>query len=341
MHALRAPTTAEAPGTVTSNPNDIKQILYEFHSGLGHHNRLDRRIDTNHMTSIENEVTAVPLSKVRPKFCEMDITNDEVLESLTKLENNKAPGLDGILNEALKRGGDPMISALASLFNLILRLGISPSIWQQAMILPIFKDGGLDPLEASLYRPISLTSCVFKVYERVLLNRLTTSLEDRNKLPEEQVGFRKDRCTLEQAFILQEIMDSRKAHKAIYACFIDLTNAFGSTWQDGMWYQLQATGVKGKLYRSIRLLYNQCKSAISTPSGLTDWFTSDLGTRQGAVLLPLLFSLLVNPLANLLKSQGFGVHLGDIHIACLLYAEDLVLIADSEAQLRDMLETAT
>jgi hypothetical protein len=86
---------------------------------------------------------------------------------------------------------------------------------------------------------------------------------------------------------------------------------------------------------------NQCKSAILPPFGLTTWFTSDLGTRQGAVLSPLLFSLLVNPLADLLKSQGFSVHLGDIHIACLLYADDLVLIADSEAQLRDMLETAT
>jgi hypothetical protein len=234
-----------------------------------------------------------------------------------------------------------MISALASLFNLILRLRISPSIWQQAIILPIFKDGGLDPLEASSYMPISPTSCVSKVYERVLLNRLSTSLEDQNKLPEEQAGFRKDRCTLEQAFILREILDSRKSQKATYACFIDLTNAVGSTWQDGMWYQLRATGVKGKLYRSIRSLYNQCKSAILTPFGLTDWFTSDLGTRQGAVLSPLLFSLLVNPLADLLKSQGFGVHLGDIHIACLLYADDLVLIADSEAQLRDMLDTAT
>jgi hypothetical protein len=165
------------------------------------------------MTSIENEVTAVPLSKVGPEFCEMDITNDEVLESLKKLENNKAPGLDGILNEALKRGGNPMISALAPLFNLILRLGISSSIWQQAMILPNFKDGGLDPLElarssrASSYKPISLISCVSKVYKRVLLNHLTTSLEDRNKLPEEQAGFRKDRCTLEQAFILREILD--------------------------------------------------------------------------------------------------------------------------------------
>jgi hypothetical protein len=107
-----------------------------------------------------------------------------------------------------------------------------------------------------------------------------------------------------------------------------------------MWYQLRATGVKGKLYRSIRSLYNQCKSAILTPFSLTDWFTSDLGTHQRAVLSPLLFSHRKSSCRSL-KSQGFGVHLGDIHIACLLYADDLVLIADSEAQLRDMLETAT
>jgi hypothetical protein len=285
----------------------------------------------NHIIIIENKVNTVPLSEIRPEYCETDITYDEVLASVTKLENNKAaPGLDGIFNEALKRGRDPMISALASLFNLIPRLGISPSIWQQAMILPIFKDGGLDPLEANSYRPISLTSCVSKVYERVLLNRITTSLEDQNKLSEEHAGFRKDQCTLEQDFILREILDSRKSQKATYACFIDLTNAFRSTWQDGMWHQLRATGVRGKLYRNICSLYKQCKSAILTPFGLTDWFISNLGTRQGAVLSPLLFSLLMNPLADLLKTQGHGVHLGDIHIACLLYADDLVLISDSE-----------
>jgi hypothetical protein len=68
---------------------------------------------------------------------------------------------------------------------------------------------------------------------------------------------------------------------------------------------------------------------------------SDLGTCQGAVFSSLLFSFVVNPLATLLKSKGFGVKIGGIQIACLLYTNDLVLIADSEEQLQEMMNTTT
>jgi hypothetical protein len=209
------------------------------------------------------------------------------------------------------------------------------------MIHLIFKDLGLDPLEAASYRPISLTSCISKMYQRVILNRLSEAFERDGILLEEQAGFRQHRCTLEQAYILREAVDSRKHRHATFMCFVDFTNAFPSTWQDGMWSRLRETGVKGRLYRSIRSLYKLCKSSIQTPYGLTDWFMSDLGTRQGAVLSFLLFSLVVNPLATLLKSKGFGVKMGGIQLACLLYVDDLVLIADSEEQLQGMMNTTT
>jgi hypothetical protein len=209
------------------------------------------------------------------------------------------------------------------------------------MIHLIFKDGGLDPLEVASYRPISLTSCISKVYERVILNRLNEAFKKDGILPEEQVGFLQHRCTLEQAYILREAVDSQKHKHATFMCFVDFTNAFPSTWQDGMWSRLRKTRVKGRLYRSIRSLYKLCTSSIQTPYELTDWFMLDLGTRQGAVFSPLLFSLVVNPLATLLKSKGFGVKLGGIQLACLLYADDLVLIADSKEQLQEMMNTTT
>lgn len=345
LHALRdhqrTANSSTTRGVVTSKPEEIKHILFDFYSALGIHNPTDPNFDIAHLQSVEDAIKNVQSSESGPTFCETRISEDEVALAMSALKNHKASGLDNIPNEALKHGGEPLKSAMTILFNTILNSGLGPSIWKQAMVLPIFKEGGLDPLEASSYRPISLTSCISKVYERVLLNRITDSLEVNALLPEEQAGFRKNRSTLEQAYILREILDSRKPRSATFASFIDLTNAFGSTWQDGMWFRLRESGVKGKLYNSIRSLYENCRSAIQTPYGLTEWFTSDLGTRQGAVLSPLLFSLLINPLANLLKRKGFGVRLGNIHIACLLYADDLVLIADWEQQLRDMLDEAT
>jgi hypothetical protein len=83
-------------------------------------------------------------------------------------------------------------------------------------------------------------------------------------------------------------------------------------------------------------MYKSCASAIQTPYGLTDWYTSDLGTRQGAVLSPFLFSLLISPLAKKLQEKGFGIQMGpDCQIACLLYADDLVLLASSETEMRE------
>jgi hypothetical protein len=161
-----------------------------------------------------------------------------------------------------------------------------------------------------------------------MLNRLTEHFENNNLIPEEQARFRPGRGTRDQTYILREIADERTAKKlkSIFT-FVDLTNAFPSAWHDGMWYRLLQSGVRGKMYRSIRAMYHSCRSAIQTPFGLTDWFSSDPGTRQGSVLSPFLFSLLLSPLATFLQDKGFGVTTAGTKVACLLYADDLVLIA--------------
>jgi hypothetical protein len=186
-----------------------------------------------------------------------------------------------------------------------------------------------------------LTSCVSKTFERLLLNRVQDDLDDKEVLPEEHAGFCPGRSTSDQTYVLREALDSRKAAgKRTFLCFVDLTNAFSSAWQDGMWFRLREAEIKGKLFRSIRMLYRSCATAIQTPYGLTDWYTSDLGTRQGAVLSPFLFSLLIFPLARILKEAGFRIPIcgtASSWIACLLYADDLVLIADSEDEMRQLM----
>jgi hypothetical protein len=168
------------------------------------------------------------------------------------LQNNKATGLDSIGNESLKAGGACLVSALSEIFNFIWAQAVMPSVWHHSTICLIFKENGADPLDAKSYRPISLTSCVEKASERVMLNRLTEHFEKDNLITEEQAGFHPGRETKDQTYILREITDARTSKKLkSILTFVDLTNAFPSVWHDVMWYCLLQSGVRGKIYRSI------------------------------------------------------------------------------------------
>jgi hypothetical protein len=75
------------------------------------------------------------------------------------------------------------------------------------------------------------------------------------------------------------------------------------------------------------------ESSTITPYGLTESFESNLGTRQGAVLSPFLFSLVISPIVDKLRDKDLGVHLGTLLIPRLLYADNIVLIAETPQQL--------
>jgi hypothetical protein len=299
------------------------------------------KFDKPHFESITDTVAAINSSEKGPECYDKMFTESEIEAAIAEAQNHKATGLDKVPNEALTYGGQPIISAFHLLLNFMHNNSLSPPIWAKALVHLTYNGRSADPLDARSYRPISLTSCVSKVFERLLLNRVQDKLDDTETLPEEQAGFRPGRSTRDQTYILRKALDSRKAaSKRTFLCFVDLSNAFPSAWQDGMWFRLREAGIKGKLFRSIRMLYRSCASAIQTPYGLTDRYTSDLGTRQGAVLSPFLFSLLISPLAQTLRAVGFGIPVCgtvDSRIACLLYADDLVLIADSEDEMRRLM----
>jgi hypothetical protein len=70
--------------------------------------------------------------------------------------------------------------------------GNFPKEWRSATVIPILKPGK-NPSITESYRPISLTSCLWKVLERIVNKRLVYILEESNLLPSQQYGFRKNR----------------------------------------------------------------------------------------------------------------------------------------------------
>lgn len=83
--------------------------------------------------------------------------------------------------------------------------------------------------------------------------------------------------------------------------FIDLKQAFDTVWRKGLWDKLLNIRINGKCFNLIKNMYNNIKSCVSKNSELSNFFTSNIGVRQGENLSPLLFSIYLNDLHNFFK----------------------------------------
>ena len=106
-----------------------------------------------------------------------------------------------------------------------------------------------------------------------------------------------------------------------------------------MWYRLRQLGIGGNFYKAINAIYSNTMCCVSVNKGLnSEWFETKCGLKQGCLLSPLLFNLYVNSLAIAIKDTGLGVDIGEGCMPILLYADDIVLIAESETDLQSLLD---
>ena len=108
----------------------------------------------------------------------ISISREEMFDCIKKLKKDKASGEDGIINENIKYTAHQFINihVYEKLFNLIFDGGIIPESWVIGKIKPIYKNKG-DSSEPKNYRPITILSCLVKLFTSVLCNRLCTYSE--------------------------------------------------------------------------------------------------------------------------------------------------------------------
>ena len=138
----------------------------------------------------------------------------ELEDALRILSKRKSPGPDKITNEMLQHLGMNAKKTLLNIFNKSWQTGTVPQCWREAIMVPVHKKGK-DRRKVDSYRPISLTSCVGKLMERLVNTRLNWHLESNNLLSPKQAGFRQHRSTEDQVtYIAQAIEDGFQAKKA-------------------------------------------------------------------------------------------------------------------------------
>ena len=276
-----------------------------------------------------------------PQGCDMltaRFQTDEVLKGIKSLKMGKAVAADLINNEILKATGDIIAPFLVALFNKILDLEKFPEDWSLGLILPLFKSGEI--MDVNCYRGITINSCLSKLFMLLLNNRLQTLCDKHNIIHYNQIGFRKGFRPSDHVFTLKTMIDqSFRNKKSLHVCFVDFKKAYDTVWRDALYHKLLSNGIHPKFVRLLKNIYSTSSLAVKTAGGRSTIFPSKVGLKQGCNLSPLLFNLFVNDLlTEVNKSFPDSPQLNGMPINALMYADDLVLISETEEGLQGLLD---
>jgi hypothetical protein len=204
-----------------------------------------------------------------------------------------------------------------------------PSDWKLSVIIPIFKKG--DNQECLNHRGISLLSVPGKVYSLILETRLKEQVE--HQLEEAQCVFRQGRSTQDLIFMLCQISEKVTEYDSeVHICYLDLEKAFDKVpWRE-IWHILKKRNVEGSLVAAIRSYYRTCRNQIRTANIVSVEFRTIAGVRQGDILAPYLFIILMDNIMKDCKQRTRDFTMGNwkmhpVQISEMAFAEDVALIA--------------
>jgi hypothetical protein len=161
-----------------------------------------------------------------------------------------------------------------------------------------------------------------KVVERVFLMRLRKMVE----IDEMQCGFMPQKGTVDALFMARMLQEryGRKKRK-LYMCFVDLEKAFDRVPRKVIEWALRKKGVNERLVGAVMRLYEGAKTKLKVGKGMSEAFNVKVGVHQGSVLSPFLFAVVMDVVCrDIMEGLLFEI----------LYADDLVLMADSMEELQ-------
>ena len=271
---------------------------------------------------------------------DMPISQDEVIKAISKLKRNKSPGLDLLPPELFIDAADLLCGPICTLFNHIFSNSKYPESWTRGVLVPVPKKGDLS--DANNFRGITLTSIFSKLYSHILDNRLRSWTEENNIINENQFGFRENKSTIDCLYILQAIVNRQlNKKKKIYCTFVDFKKAFDLVYRNGIWFKLCNNGASVKIVSAIKAIYNSVKVCVRSMGKVSECFDSLVGVKQGEPLSPLLFIIFLNDMAEELDTnlnfENDSEFIDHFQKFILLFADDTLLLAESHAELQNML----
>lgn len=248
-----------------------------------------------------------------PTLEDFEFSESDIVKAIESMPNRSAPGPDKFPTIVLKQCKEELACPLYILWRKSLDSGQVPKIHKEQTIVPIFKKDSKAKPEN--YRPVSLTSHILKLFERVMRTKIVNFVEENGLLSNEQYGFRPGRSTITQLLVhIDRIIDILETNQNADVLYLDFSKAFDKVCHVTLINKLKGFGIRDKVLNWLQNFLQDRYQKVVVQGKLSYPEKVKSGVPQGTVLGPILFILYINNLTEVLKSCSIKIFADDSKI---------------------------
>ena len=257
---------------------------------------------------------------------------DDIVNAIGKLNINSAAGPDGLPAIFLINTKDSIKTPLEIILRKSIDEGKIPDVFKLAYVIPIHKGGS--KLKPEQYRPVSLTSHLMKVFERVIKRNILAHLLEHNLINPSQHGFVPGRST--QTQLLQhycDIFETIEEGSRIDTIFLDFSKAFDKVNHDILLQKVAKHKIKGKIGIWLKEFLSNRKYRVVANGEKSDIQDVLSGVPQGTVLAALLFVIMISDIDEKVKNSIIRCFADDTKISSKIKSEEDKVLLQKDLQI--------